>query len=717
MKIYVFIIAIIMIFLIILNPVNPNITNVQSNYIKTSILNENMTFYLKNDTITHTINGIHTTYVFNTTMGNRGSVDSGTQSIIENWYLSPILAGNFILQNVTSYFWIYIRFYGTDNNPNLYVTIYDVKSNGSQVQIGSGSAHPVLASTIQSYLISVRLSNYIIPKGDSVHINFVLSGGASTQYWVYYGNSTYASGISVKSISHLTINNIETLNYNGTQVIGFLETWGNKTMYINAILNDPLGGYDIKNVSLKIIEPNKNILLDKPMIKISGTPTSFVSIYQYKMNYSSLLQGNYTIIVYALDNNGYYYYQENYNFDGYLEIAYSYFWIGLPISVYINLYDTLGNVLKYSEISLISGNVTYSNFTNANGFTRIELFSGTYKVQIFWNDTLLSENMKIYYNKTFYTVGNTVNVQNNETINITADVGSLAFKVINSIGGVVPNALVYVTYPNGYEKIFTTNLNGLVELGISAGGNYGVKVYYLDQNVANRTYNIDFISYGNEIIQNVNASIYELKVSAVDSKFNPVQGEQIYISNPYVQLLNITNSSGGSNFLLPENSYNLKAYYMGVLVNSSNINVNNNENIIVNSSIYYLHVDIVGNDNKTINHGWILVEMNGTVMGYSNNTNSTFRLPSGNYQIRAYINEIYYFTPVNMGKEINYTLSNNSNIKLMIKGYPIPFYSTYLFYIILIIIIFAIIVSLIALRCSGKRKRGSLKPWEGPQKS
>ncbi|MEM4314695.1 MAG: hypothetical protein QXM39_05405, partial [Thermoplasmata archaeon] len=357
MKIYVFIIAIIMIFLIILNPVNPNVTNVQSNYIKTSILNENMTFYLKNDTITHTINGIHTTYVFNTTMGNRGSVDSGTQSIIEDWYLSPILAGNFILQNVTSYFWIYIRFYGTDNNPNLYVTIYDVESNGSQVQIGSGSAHPVLASTIQSYLISVSLSNYIIPKGDSVHINFVLSGGASTQYWVYYGNSTYASGISVKSTSHLTINNIETLNYNGTQVIGFLETWGNKTMYINAILNDPLGGYDIKNVSLKIIEPNKNILLDKPMIKISGTPTSFVSIYQYKMNYSSLLQGNYTIIVYALDNNGYYYYQENYNFDGYLEIAYSYFWIGLPISVYINLYDTLGNVLKYSEISLISGNV------------------------------------------------------------------------------------------------------------------------------------------------------------------------------------------------------------------------------------------------------------------------------------------------------------------------------------------------------------------------
>ena len=129
MKIYVFIIAIIMIFLIILNPVNPNVTNVQSNYIKTSILNENMTFYLKNDTITHTINGIHTTYVFNTTMGNRGSVDSGTQSIIEDWYLSPILAGNFILQNVTSYFWIYIRFYGTDNNPNLYVTIYDVKSN------------------------------------------------------------------------------------------------------------------------------------------------------------------------------------------------------------------------------------------------------------------------------------------------------------------------------------------------------------------------------------------------------------------------------------------------------------------------------------------------------------------------------------------------------------------------------------------------------------
>ncbi len=794
MKIITFLIAFLMLSVAASFSSNTSINAVQTSYVSTQVNMENMTLYLKNDTITHTVNGIHTTYIFNTTMGNRGTVDSGTQSIIEDWYLTPALAGNYSLNNTTAYFWIFIRFYGTDNNPNLYVTLYDVNSTGSQVQIGAGSTHPILASTIESYTVPVAL-NYVVPANHTIHIHFVLSGGASTQYWVYYGNSTYASGISFNTFSHLTIKNIETLNYNGTPVIGFLEKWSNKTMYINAILKDPLGGYDIKNVSLRILKPDKSQLLDQPMVKISGTPTSLLSIYQFTMNYSSLPEGNYTIIVYALDNNGYYYYLQNFKYDGYLQVGYSYFWIGLPVSIYIHLYDTLGEPLKFSLVSLELNNASYSNTTNNSGFTKIDLFTGTYTVHISWNGTNLPEIVKVYYNRTYYTIGNTVNVKGNETVNITADVGILAFRVLNSIGGMVPNALLYVTYPNNYEKIYNTGESGNVNIGVSAGGIYRIKVYYMDQLVANSTYSVDFISSGSSITQNVITEVYQLTLQAVDAKNFPVQGEQIYVSNAYGQLLNTTNFNGNATFILPKGEYDLKSYYMGVLVNSSkivvdgNINLevnssifyislmvqdskgipvsdayiqltgengltffsttssspslfklplgtynlkvtwegvnvntstvlaNMNENITVNSSIYYLHVDVVGNDNRTIGHGWIVVEMNGTLMAYSNSTNTTFRLPAGNYQIRANIDEIYLLTPVNMGTELNYTLTNNTSIKVEIRGYPVPFYTTYLFYLIIIVIIFALIIAYIALKLSGGKRKGGLKPWEGPPKS
>ena len=772
-------------------------STVQADYVKTSVNIENITFYIKNDTVTHTINGVHTTYTFNTTMGNRGTVDTGTQSIIEDWYLDPALAGNFTLQNATAYFWIFLKFYGTDNNPNLYLSVYDRNQTGNEIQIGTtGSIHPILATTIESYTIPVSLGTYTVKAGDTLHLHFVLSGGASTQYWVFYGNSTYASGIAINSYSHLFIKNIETLNYNGTSVVGFQENWSNKTIYINAILNDPLGGYDIKNVSLKIIEPNKSILLDKPMIKIYGTPVSLTSIYQLSINYSALPEGNYTIVVYALDNNGYYYYQEHYSFDGYLEVGYSYFWIGLPVSLYIHLYDTLGNPMAHALITLSLSNATYSNSTNPLGFTKIELFSGTYSISIIWNNTILPGKVKIYYNQTTYTIGDTIRVSGNETVTMVAEAGILYFRVLTSVNTPVYNALVYINYPNGQEKIFTTSQNGEVALGLSVGGNYSLKVYYMDQIVANKTFFIDFIAKGSTIVQNVNSKIYMVNMRAIDSDLVPVQGIQIYVGNAYGQFLNITDMNGTSSFILPQGSYELKSYYMGVLVNSTDISIEGNSNITINtsifyisliikdskginvenaniymngnngllftgtsgntsitfrvpignyslnvywegslvnsskivansnknisvySSIYYLHIDVVGNDNKTIKHGWIIVEKNGTLMGYSNSTNTTFRLPGGNYQIKAYIDEIYYLTPVNMGTEKNYTLSGNGNISLVIKGYPIPIFYTYLFWIIIVAIILAIIFALIGFRClSSKRKKEGLKPWEGPPKS
>lgn len=620
-------------------------------------ITENLSFYLKNDTYSHIINNLTTTYTFNTTMGSRGSVDSAKHYIIEDWYLSPVLADNFNIFNAT--FWIFIRFNGTDNNPNLYVNISERSPGGQESTIASGSSHPVLATSVESYSVFLPIGNFTIPAGYSIHVHFQLSGGTSTIYWVYYGNSTYASGISFNTATHLKIESVATLNYNYTPTIGFNPQWKNKTMYIETKISDPLGGYDIRNVSCFF--DNKSY----PMKKIDGTPDSFYSIYEFSTNFSTINQGNHTLIVYALDNNGYYYYLNYFKYYYYLKSYETYFWIGLPLAIHVSLLSSSGIPLSNARVEFHSNGAIYENITNNAGIANIYMFSGTYYILIYWNKTYLSKSMEIFENISSQPVNNNVvSVNKSVSLTIYADVGTPVIRILDSKNMPVYNALLYITFPNGERLIFNTNKTGYVDLGTNPGGIYIVDVYYKNVLVGNGT--LDFIFNRTSIteILNLNVNIYHVFFQVIDSHGNGIFDAKLYmLSNYGVETFNSTDYYGFTTVSVPSGIYSITVTWLGVSVYSSNIDIKNNSFITLNANIFYLNLSFVDGENKTLTSAYFSINGNGITMLNQEISNiTTVKLPIGIYNITTF----WY------GKEVNSTtinLTRNVNIKINASVY------------------------------------------------
>ncbi|MGC8992127.1 MAG: hypothetical protein ACP5JE_00995 [Thermoplasmata archaeon] len=713
---------------------------------------ETVTFYIQNLTNSVNVNNVTTTYTFNTLKGVRGTIDHSVHYIIEDWYLYPLLAGNFYIFNGT--FWIYIRFNGTDNNPNLYLTLYERSPSGQETQIARGSSHPILATSIESYSVSFNTTGVEIPSGYSLHIHFELAGGTSTNYWVYYGNSTYASGMNIITNTSMYISSVETLNYLNQPVKGFSPNSTNKQITFLAYINDPLGGYDIRNVSLNING------ISYIMIKISGTEDSYTNIYELQLNYTGWQTGNYTYTVYALDYSGFYYYQNYYKYLCYLRSYESYFWIGFPLKIDITLYTSSGIPVSNAYVGLRVNNTVYGNYT-INGKTLIYAYAGTYNIFIVYDNYTLPPVMKTIMNGKVY--GNVISISNSTNITIFSDIGNSSIEILTSNGIPIYNALVYIQYPNEKTFIYQTPKNGTLTFYNVGGGIYKIVVYYQGVEVYNSTvnfvfntsspsillkiftkvYNVEIIAgsyaginisnvmifiknvYGSENINTTNSSgistfelpygnyQYEMEYMNTivsEGSFNVSNNESLYIKTEifkvnikivdslgntlnysYVELIGNGNtlttiSNGTLSYIIPIGNYTINVYWDNKDVNSTNIFVYGNENITINSRVYYLTVNVYDSNNIPLNSSFVIVENNQTVVAFSYKPINTFKLPYGNYRIYVIYKDTYYWTDINLIKEYNVTLNSNYLINAKLP-FPIPFYETVLFIVVVIFLI------------------------------
>ncbi|MGC8691937.1 MAG: hypothetical protein ACP5RZ_02845 [Thermoplasmata archaeon] len=720
-----------------------------------------VTFYIQNTTMSENINNLTTTYIFNTNQGTRGTVDHATHYIIEDWYLYPLIAGNFYIFNGT--FWIYIRFNGTDNNPNIYLTLYERSPSGQETQIAAGSSHPILATSIESYQISFNTTGVKIPAGYSIHLHFDLSGGTSTNYWVYYGNSTYASGFDVITNTSMYISDVETLNYQNVPSKGFGINATNKEITFLAFINDPLGGYDIKNVSIYLNGNSYN------MIKISGTEDSFTNVYEFQINYTGWQTGNYSYTVYALDNSGYYYHLNYFSYSCYLRSDQSYFWIGFPLKINVNLYTSSGVPVSHARVELTNNRTVYGNFTE-NGKTVIYAYAGTYEIKIIYDNYTLPEVMTVFMNNKTY--GNMISISNSTNMTIYSDIGNSTIKILTSSGMPVFNALVYMKYPNGITSIFQTGENGTLNLRNIGGGIYMFTVYYEGVVVYNSTVNFEFRMNLSSNSINLFTEIYDVKIIAGSYADENLSNAMIFLKNVYgSENINVTNSSGiaafeipsgnyvytveymntivssgnftlsgnstvfiktdvfrvnmeivdslnntlnGSfvningdgntftrisngtmSYILPEGNYSVNVYWDNRNVNSTEIYVYGNKNITLQASVYYLTINVFDSNNNPLNGSYILIQNNQSVQGFSYKPEDTFRLPGGFYRIYVVYKGTYYLTGIDLVKEYNITLDHNYLINVKMP-FPIPFYETYLFIMIIIFIVLAFLVYMIA---------------------
>jgi hypothetical protein len=547
---------------------------------------KDMTFYMHNSSSARYIFDYSTTYTFNTTLGTNTTSIWDQQRVRMNWYLHPVLAGDFSVNGQISVV-AYINTKGVSANPNLKVEIWDVtyKSAGSETWdlIYSGSNGVTVQSGIESYQIDINDVAHTFVAGHSIRIYYEIQGGASAEFGLWYGNDTYDSRITFQAYDHLEVEDIKTKDYQDVEKSNFLLNEADKTIKMQANVTDPFGGYDIKMAKLTLTDPSDSVILDNvSMLKITGTPISFANIYEVQWDYSGAQVGQYQITVWAVDNNGYYYFhhKEKYNYGYYPDINTTTFFIGgLPQSGTVTVNDK-GNpqqALTGAVVKVLQGSTTiFRNTTDSNGQTDLNMYPGIYDIIVEWQDVVVGTEADY-------------NVVTDFTLTIDCDVYYPDFQVVDNAGAPLEGANVYLGHPNGSFLIqpFITDSTGSFSITQAPIGDYNLIVKWRDVEVAN----VDVLINKNGLIQIIVAKVFLLELTLVDSQDVGIPGAQIIIADSISRLIldsKLSNVNGYMNSQLPVGDYNITVYWQQRVIQQFDLIVDNDMNITVECWVYYV---------------------------------------------------------------------------------------------------------------------------------
>jgi hypothetical protein len=158
-----------------------------------------------------------------------------------------------------------------------------------------------------------------------------------------------------------------------------------------------------------------------------------------------------------------------------------------------------------------------------------------------------------------------------------------AFQIVDHTGDPLPNAQVYITWPNGSRDVLPryTSTTGFINLTHVPSATYGFTIVWKDVVVQQATIDVD--SDGPYIIT---TAVYALTVKVTGNDNVPIQAAYviIYSQTGVAYGLSISDETGQAIFKLPKGTYAIEAHYSagywlnvvttsatatGVLVNTS----------------------------------------------------------------------------------------------------------------------------------------------------
>ena len=626
------------------------------------------------------------------------TVTSGTKWK-EDWYLYPVLAGDFVVEEYTLGIWMYAS--GGQKSAQITLSIYEV-TNASENPEGTLVAsknfgNVQLFTTPHFEIFSANMTPHTFPAGSSIRIEISLTPGTSTYITLLWDTPTADSRVILKGQPGMKIKDVTALDYNRSTRTGFLLTTSNKTVYFHAVLTDPFGGYDIKWVNLTLESPLGEIILDNvSMTRVGGTPISYMADYEISWNYSSYPPGRYNITVWAVDNNGYNYYTHfgYYKYGQYQDVYTTYITLGITYSVAFKAVDSKNLPLPRAEIVVkVSGTTVSSSITDDTGIVVLEMFGGDYDVYVIWQGCIVA-HQHVHVSE---------NVSRDNPITINCSVYYPIFRIVDSHDLPVSDAAAYITHPNSTTSAipYKTNENGEFSLSRVPGGDYRIIVWWRGIEVADTSINVSA-----NAVYTIDCTIYYIAFRATDTAGIGLSNAQLIAYNNLtgaVMAFSTTNESGAVTFRLPKGCFNVYVYWHDVLVGQiTPLEVSKDNNITIRCSVYYLSVKCVDSKGRGIEGAFLRVYrgneiIDGTVT--PSNGTARFKLAEGNYTILIDYRTTYLLSKIKVKKEINVHIEGNCTKTIKIPSYPPPLYKTNAFILgMLIAILIAIIITLLIIR-------------------
>jgi len=726
------------------------------------------TFYLHTLNETHNVGPISTQYVMDSIVGDYGDSITSNMRIIARWFLFPELAGFLRLEgNVTFVLWYMAQ--GTLDGAIWVLTLNEIDKDGNITLIQTVEKDlPADPSVLTETSITASI-NYTLQPGSTLEAHINIKGNSATDYTIAWGNSTYNSRIILPARNYIRIvpaaeGGIWTLDSELHAQSNLDPQAENKTMHIRVKVTDPFGGYDIHWVNITVETPDGKIIPELNNVsasKISGYFNSFENIFQVSWNYSGYPDGRYNITVYALDKNGHLFFVNTGSFGVHLEVDESgIFFIGAPpLEVNIRTFDGDGEPLEGASVLIILGEeIQASGITNSSGYVKVNLSPGSYRVEVWWQQTLVGwEGLLADKNWTY-----------DEPFTMTAAVYQVSFRAVDIRGKPLEGGAINICFPNGNvtDKPFIADSQGIVSLGKSPGGTYGVVVIWRGKVVADET-----IFVNASAIIDINCQVYYVNFYAEDADGEEVENALITVSDPLFGTIveaKLTNSSGWLASRLPAGSYEVNAKWFGVYVlEGENLIVENNmdvfltlfiytvrlvpvdskglvlkdatvsvssgmfsqsgntfengsidlklpvgdymvkvnwqnvevfsDTITVNGTqptitlkteVFYLTVQVHDSLKSPLKGVFVTITRDETTVGAAD-TDATgtvkFRLATGTYIVEASFKTTYYLTTYRDVKTLTVNLESNKSTEIVFTSFPIPFYTTVLFYLLTLV--------------------------------
>lgn len=568
----------------------------------------NYTMYFHNTTSANYVFDYSTPYIFNTTLGNKSTNIWDQQRVRMNFMLSPVLAADFECTGDISTI-IYINTKGVSANANLNVEVHDVeyKDSGSETstQVYSGSGGATITSGIDSYQIDISDNPHTFLAGHSIRIYIEIQGGASAEFGLWYGDPKNDSRIIFNAEKTLNIPSVITRDHSDTIEMNFELDVPDKTIKMQAIVTDVFGGYDINEVLLNLYDPSDNpILTNVSMDKIAGTPISYSNTYESLWNYSGAAIGEYTIVVWATDNNGFhnYYHKQKYTYSPYSTTGSGSFFVGgLPTNGEIHVFDSKDLPLAGALVEARkAGRVIASNITDANGDTRLGIYKGLYDIAVFWQGVEVGAEVDY-------------NLLDDFNLTLKCNVFYPEFKVVDNADVPLEGANIYTRHPNGTYRIspYITDENGTISLVQVPQGYIQLIVKWRDVEVADE----NILVNANGLLATIKCQVYSVDLKLLDSKEIGLPGAQLVVSDSISRLIldsRISNLAGETTSQLPVGLYNVTVYWRQAVVQQLELDVSDDMTLDIDCWVYYVNFRALDPRNASLDNAQIVLTLPDT---------------------------------------------------------------------------------------------------------
>ncbi len=417
-----------------------------------------LTFYLHNATTGRTVNGISSTYLFDTerTFGVASNATS-TQQVRQDWYLYPALAAD-LPMNGSIRAHIYVDVSGTSPNLNPTLEVWERTAAGVETLVTSKNlANTPWWNTPHDLAIAMDPVQHTFAAGSSIRIILDLVAGTRTAT-IWWNASWVPSHVIVPADDFAQPAGLSFLDSSGTPRASFDPLAADPTVHAEVTVRDPLGGYDIAWVNLTIVAPDGTVVVDNgSMVWIAGAPIDLITTWRYVWDYSGFAPGTYDARVWVLDNSGSDYWSANFDVGPYGAYLDGVFTIGiLPLTVYLRVSDLADLPLEGAVVEAsVGGTLVASAATDPAGLAELRVFAGTYEVRAVWQQVLVAAKSLTFSG----------NVTATNPIPFPADVASPTIAVHDADGFPLAGASVLLRHPNGtLLPPISSDRSGLVNL-------------------------------------------------------------------------------------------------------------------------------------------------------------------------------------------------------------------------------------------------------------